>query len=39
MLDFNSYTFKKKTYGGANGNKFSIVINNELYMINIFILI
>ncbi len=33
MLDFTNYQIKKKTYSGANGNKISIVIDNELYML------
>lgn len=33
MLDFTNFEIKKKTYSGANGNKISIVIDNELYML------
>jgi hypothetical protein len=33
MLNFNDYQLKKKTYSGANGNKISILIDNELYML------
>ena len=33
MIDFTNYQIKKKTYSGANGNKISIVIDNELYML------
>lgn len=35
MLNFNDYQLKKKTYSGANGNKISILIDNELYMLKI----
>lgn len=31
--NFNKYDVKKKTYGGANGNKLSIVINDDIYML------
>jgi hypothetical protein len=33
MYDFTKYPIKKKTYSGANGNKISILIDNELYML------
>lgn len=33
MIDFTNYPIKKKTYSGANGNKISILIDNELYML------
>lgn len=33
MYDFTKYPIKKKTYSGANGNKISILINDELYML------
>jgi len=35
MLNFNLFDLKKKTYGGANGNKFSVIINDELYMLKL----
>lgn len=33
MYDFTKYPIKKKTYSGANGNKISILIDDELYML------
>ena len=30
MYDFTKYPIKKKTYSGANGNKISILIDDEL---------
>ena len=33
MIDFTNCEQKKKTYGGANGNKISIIFDNELYML------
>lgn len=35
IYNFNDYPTKKKTYGGANGNKLSIIIDNELYMLKL----
>lgn len=35
MYDFTKYPIKKKTYSGANGNKISVVINDELYMLKL----
>ena len=35
MLDFNKFETRKKTYGGANGNKISLVINKDLYMLKL----
>lgn len=35
MINFNNFQIRKKTYGGANGNKVSIVINDELYMLKL----
>ena len=35
LLDFNEFPVRKKTYGGANGNKLSIIIDNELYMLKL----
>ena len=35
MIDFTDYERKKKAYGGANGNKISILIDNELYMLKL----
>ena len=34
IYSFNDYPTKKKTYG-ANGNKLSIIIENELYMLKL----
>lgn len=33
MIDFAKLPKKNKTYSGANGNKISVVYNNELYML------
>lgn len=35
LLDFSSLPIRKKSYGGANGNKISVVIDNELYMLKL----
>ena len=35
VLDFSKYPLRKKSYGGANGNKISVVIDNELYMLKL----
>ena len=35
FLNFNDYQVRKKTYGGANGNKISLMINGELYMLKL----
>lgn len=35
MLNFNNYIVRKKTYGGANGNKISIEIEHSLYMLKL----
>jgi len=35
MIDFTNFEIKKKTYGGANGSKISILYHNELYMIKL----
>lgn len=35
LANFNDYAIRKKSYGGANGNKMSIVIDNELYMLKL----
>lgn len=35
MLDFTSLITKKKSYGGANGNKKSVIYQNELYMLKL----
>ena len=32
MYDFTKHPIKKKTYSGANGNKISILIDDELYI-------
>lgn len=32
-MDFSNFETRKKTYGGANGNKISIMIDGELYML------
>lgn len=33
MIDFTNLPTRKKAYGGANGNKLSVVFNGELYML------
>ena len=33
MIDFTGSHLRNKTYSGANGNKISIVYNNEIYML------
>ena len=35
LLDFSSLPIRKKSYGGANGNKISVIIDNELYMLKL----
>lgn len=35
MLVFSNYPIRKKSYGGANGNKLSIIIDNEIYMLKL----
>ncbi len=35
MLDFTNLTTRKKSYGGANGNKLCVLIDNELYMLKL----
>ena len=31
MIDFTNLPMRKKAYGGANGNKLSVIYNDELY--------
>jgi len=33
MIDFTKCRQLKKSYGGANGNKISVIYNNEIYML------
>lgn len=35
MIDFTNLSTRKKAYGGANGNKLSVVYNGELYMLKL----
>ena len=35
MLVFSNYPIRKKSYGGAIGNKLSIIIDNEIYMLKL----
>lgn len=35
LIDFTCLPQRKKSYGGANGNKLSILLNNELYMLKL----
>ena len=35
LIDFTNLPKRKKSYGGANGSKLSVIINNELYMLKL----
>ena len=35
MIDFTNLPTRKKAYGGANGNKISVIYNDELYMLKL----
>ncbi|MCQ2086758.1 MAG: HipA domain-containing protein [Bacilli bacterium] len=35
MIDFTDLPKKKKAYGGANGNKISVIFNNATYMLKL----
>lgn len=35
MIDFTNLPTRKKAYGGANGNKLSVIYNDELYMLKL----
>lgn len=35
MIDFTKYKTKRKAYGGANGNKISIIYDNSVYMLKL----
>ena len=35
MVDFTCFQTRRKAYGGANGNKLSIIINDELWMLKL----
>ena len=35
MIDFTNLPTRKKAYGGANGNKLSVIFNDELYMLKL----
>ena len=35
MIDFTNLQTRKKAYGGANGNKLSVIYNGELYMLKL----
>lgn len=35
IIDFTNCLSKKKTYGGANGSKLSIVYNSKTYMLKL----
>lgn len=35
MINFTNFPIRKKAYGGANGNKLSVVYNDNLYMIKL----
>ena len=35
MIDFIDFATRRKAYGGANGNKLTIVIDNELWMLKL----
>ena len=35
MIDFTNLPTRKKSYGGANGNKLCVIINDQLYMLKL----
>ena len=35
LMNFNTLPMRKKSYGGANGNKISVVIDDDLYMLKL----
>ena len=35
LMDFTTLPQKKKSYGGANGNKISVIISDEFYMLKL----
>lgn len=35
LINFTNLPIKKKSYGGANGNKISVVIDHDLYMLKL----
>lgn len=35
MMDFTKLPTRKKSYGGANGNKICVIINDQLYMLKL----
>ncbi|MCQ2797267.1 MAG: hypothetical protein MJ241_02255 [Bacilli bacterium] len=35
MIDLTNMPQKKKSYGGANGSKISVVYNGEVYMVKL----
>ena len=35
LIDFTNLQQRKKSYGGANGSKISIILNDELYMLKL----
>lgn len=35
LMNFTNLPQRKKSYGGANGSKLSVIINNELYMLKL----
>lgn len=35
LMNFTNLSQKKKTYGGANGNKLSVIYENDLYMLKL----
>jgi len=35
MIDFTNLQTRKKSYGGANGNKLCVIVDNEIYMLKL----
>lgn len=35
LIDFTDLPERKKSYGGVNGIKFSVILNDELYMLKL----
>ena len=35
MIDFTDFATRRKAYGGTNGNKLTIIIDNELWMLKL----
>jgi len=35
LTNFTTLPIRKKSYGGANGNKLSVIIDSDLYMLKL----